>query len=46
MRMMSAQLIWSLLNGPGPFTIDDPRLHDELTLMLLRYLGVDEGGDR
>ncbi|WP_171012806.1 TetR/AcrR family transcriptional regulator [Caulobacter sp. 3R27C2-B] len=39
-RMMHGQLISQLLHGPGPFDADDPRLADELALMLTRYLGL------
>ena len=42
-RMMHGQIISNMLHGPGPFTVDDPRLHEELGLMLLRYLGLDGG---
>jgi hypothetical protein len=35
-------LISSVLHGPGPFTIDDPRLHEELSLMLARYLDLED----
>lgn len=38
--MMHGQLISQLLHGPGPFDADDPRLADELALMLTRYLGL------
>lgn len=41
-RMMHGQLISSVLHGPGPFTIDDPRLHEELSLMLARYLHLED----
>ena len=37
-RMMHGQLISQLLHGPGPFDAGDPRLVDELTLLLARYL--------
>ena len=39
-RMLHGQLISQLLHGPGPFEAGDPRLIDELALMILRYLGV------
>ncbi len=29
-RMMHGQIISNMLHGPGPFTVDDPRLHEEL----------------
>lgn len=41
-RMMHGQIISNMLHGPGPFTIDDPRLHEELAHMLVRYLGLDD----
>jgi len=41
MRMMHGQIISQLLHGPGPFAPDDPRFHDEMTRMLIRYLGLD-----
>jgi AcrR family transcriptional regulator len=41
-RMMHGQIISNMLHGPGPFSVDDPRLHDELGRMLVRYLGLDE----
>jgi hypothetical protein len=37
-RIMHSQIITLLLHGPGPFTVDDPRLHRELSLVLERYL--------
>jgi AcrR family transcriptional regulator len=40
-RMMHGQLISQLLHGPGPFEFADPRLIDELALMLTRTLGLD-----
>ncbi|MDZ4376368.1 MAG: helix-turn-helix domain-containing protein [Phenylobacterium sp.] len=44
-RMMHGQVISQLLHGPGPFETGDPRLADELGLLLLRYLGLeDEAG--
>jgi AcrR family transcriptional regulator len=42
-RMMHGQIISNMLHGPGPFASDDPRLHEELGLMLLRYLGLEDG---
>jgi AcrR family transcriptional regulator len=42
-RMMHGQIISNMLHGPGPFSSDDPRLHEELALMLLRYLGLEDG---
>jgi len=42
-RMMHGQIISNMLHGPGPFTVDDPRLHEELGLMLLCYLGLEDG---
>lgn len=41
-RMMHGQIISNMLHGPGPFSSDDPRLHEELGQMLLRYLGLEE----
>ena len=43
-RMMHGQIITQLLHGPGPFEIDDPRLPQELGLLLLRYLGLEKAG--
>jgi AcrR family transcriptional regulator len=40
-RMMHGQIISAMLHGPGPWAADDPELHDELGLMLRRYLGVE-----
>lgn len=40
-RMMHGQIISAMLHGPGPFAVDDPQLHEELALLLLRYLGLD-----
>lgn len=37
-RMMHGQVISQFLHGPGPFEAGDPRLADELGLMLARYL--------
>lgn len=39
-RMMHGQIISTMLHGPGPFTIEDPRLAEELARMVLRYVGV------
>lgn len=41
-RMMHGQIISAMLHGPGPWAADDPELHDELSLMLMRYLGIDD----
>ena len=40
-RMVHGQLISNMLHGPGPFTADDPSLHDELAHLLTRYLQLD-----
>ncbi|MBU1375035.1 MAG: TetR/AcrR family transcriptional regulator [Alphaproteobacteria bacterium] len=40
-RMMHGQIISAMLHGPGPWAADEPELHDELGLMLIRYLGID-----
>jgi AcrR family transcriptional regulator len=40
-RMMHGQIISAMLHGPGPWAADDPELHEELGLMLIRYLGID-----
>jgi AcrR family transcriptional regulator len=42
LRIMHGQLISQFLHGPGPFESGDPRLTDELALLLERYLGIDE----
>ncbi len=42
-RMMHSQIISAMLHGPGPFSCDDPRMHEELALMLHRYLGLNYG---
>jgi AcrR family transcriptional regulator len=41
-RMMHGQIISNILHGPGPYSIEDPRLHEELALMLVRYLGLED----
>jgi AcrR family transcriptional regulator len=41
-RMMHGQIVSNILHGPGPYSIDDPRLHEELALMLVRYLGLED----
>lgn len=41
-RMMHGQIITQLLHGPGPFHIGDPRLAEELGLLMLRYLGLEK----
>lgn len=41
-RMMHGQIISTMLHGPGPFTVEDPRLHHELALMMVRSCGLDE----
>jgi AcrR family transcriptional regulator len=40
-RMMHGQIISAMLHGPGPWSADDPELHEELGLVLIRYLGID-----
>jgi AcrR family transcriptional regulator len=40
-RMMHGQIISAMLHGPGPWGADDPELHEELGLMLIRYLRID-----
>lgn len=42
-RMMHGQIISAMLHGPGPWAVDDPELHDELGLMLIRYLRIQGG---
>lgn len=44
-RMMHGQLISQLLHGPGPFEFGDPRLVDELALLLTRFLRLDRAPD-
>jgi AcrR family transcriptional regulator len=44
MRMVHGQIISAMLHGPGPYAIDDPRLHRELALNLARYLQIDRLG--
>jgi AcrR family transcriptional regulator len=41
-RMMHGQIISAMLHGPGPYAADDPRLHQELALGLVRYFQLDE----
>lgn len=41
-RMMHGQIISNILHGPGPYSIEDPRLHEQLALMLVRYLGLED----
>lgn len=41
-RMMHGQIISAMLHGPGPWAAEDPELHEELGLMLIRYLGIDD----
>jgi AcrR family transcriptional regulator len=41
-RMMHSQILTSLLHGPGPLAVDDPRFHTEVGLMLLRYLQLED----
>jgi AcrR family transcriptional regulator len=43
-RMMHGQIISAMLHGPGPWAADDPELHAEFGLMLMRYLGVEDAG--
>jgi hypothetical protein len=40
-RMLHGQIISAMLHGPGPYAVDDPRLHRELALMLYRYVGLE-----
>jgi AcrR family transcriptional regulator len=37
-RGLHGQIISAMQHGPGPYAIDDPRLHRQLALQLLRYL--------
>jgi AcrR family transcriptional regulator len=41
MRVMHSNVLATMLHGPGPFSADDPRLHGELGLLLVRYLGLE-----
>ena len=41
MRVMHSNVLATMLHGPGPFSADDSRLHDELGLMLVRHLGLE-----
>jgi len=41
-RMVHGQIISNMLHGPGPFAVEDPRLHHELAVMLVRTFGLDE----
>jgi AcrR family transcriptional regulator len=41
MRMVHGQIISSMLHGPGPYAADDPELHRELALLLVRYFQLD-----
>lgn len=43
MRTLHGQIASTMLHGPGPYATEDPRLHRELALMLVRYLGLDAG---
>ncbi|TAJ71967.1 MAG: TetR/AcrR family transcriptional regulator [Phenylobacterium sp.] len=40
-RMMHGQIVSAMLHGPGPWAADDPELHEELSLMLIRYLRIE-----
>jgi AcrR family transcriptional regulator len=40
-RGVHGQIISAMLHGPGPFATDDPRMHAELALVLVRYLGLE-----
>ncbi len=40
-RGLHGQIISSMQHGPGPYATDDPRLHRELAVQLLRYLTQD-----
>lgn len=37
-RLMHGHILSLILHGSGPFEVEDPRLHEELGLMLVRYL--------
>lgn len=43
-RMVHGQIVAAMLHGPGPWEADDPALHDELALVLMRYLGIADAG--
>ena len=40
-RLLHGQIVSAMLHGPGPYTADDPRLHAELTEMMVRFLGLE-----
>jgi len=40
-RGVHGQIISAMLHGPGPFATDDPQMHAELALVLVRYLGLE-----
>lgn len=42
-RMVHGQIVAAMLHGAGPWEADDPVLHDELGLVLIRYLGIESG---
>jgi AcrR family transcriptional regulator len=44
-RMMHGQIISAMLHGPGPWGAGDPELHQELALMLIRYLRIEGAAD-
>jgi AcrR family transcriptional regulator len=46
MRTVHGQIISAMQHGPGPFAADDPRLHTELALLLVRYLGLEAQSTR
>jgi AcrR family transcriptional regulator len=41
MRMVHGQIISAMLHGPGPYAAEDPALHQELALNLVRYFQLD-----
>lgn len=40
-RLMHGHILSLILHGSGPFELEDPRLHEELGLVLLRYLRLE-----
>ena len=40
-RMMHGQIISLMQHGPGPWSVEDPILHEELARVMVRYLGLD-----
>lgn len=45
-RMINSLIISSVIHNTGPHKADDPAFHREMTMLLMRYLGIREASRR